>query len=90
MIMERSTRREVRNPVLGLPAARRIQALSPEAREALQAILRDIAIDANNRAQTSWRQSKGPMAAYWKAVSVYAKHIRAAVNAGRRALKEVA
>jgi hypothetical protein len=74
---DRSARREVRNPVLGLPAAQRLQQLPPEAREALQLILRDIAVDAAGRAQVSWRQNKGPMAAYWKAVSVYAKHIRA-------------
>ena len=28
--LDRSQRREVRNPVLGLPAARRLQALPPE------------------------------------------------------------
>lgn len=50
-------RRQIANPVLGLPAA---------------------------RAQHSWAQNKGIMAAYWKAVSVYARHIRRVLVAGER------
>lgn len=76
----RSARREVRNPVLALPSVGRLQALDPEARAAIGAVLADLAADAADRAQRSWRQNKGPMAAYWKAVSVYAKHVRAAVR----------
>lgn len=76
----RSNRREVRNPVLALPAARRLAELDPASREVLAAILKDLATDAAERAQASWRKNKGPMAAYWKAVSVYAKHVRAAVR----------
>ena len=74
--LERSSQRDVRNPVLALPAAQRLMDLPPETRALLAEILKDIAVDANARAQNSWAKSKGPMAAYWKAVSVYAKHIR--------------
>lgn len=80
---DRSARREVRNPVLALPAAQELERLSPEAREALRAVLGAIAHDAAERAERSWRQKKGIMAAYWKGVSTYAKHIRAATRAGR-------
>lgn len=76
----RSSRRDVRNPVLALPAAQRIQALDGESREALQAVLRELAADARERAEQSWRTHKAPMAAYWKAVSVYAGHLARALR----------
>lgn len=77
---DRSARMEVRNPILGLPSMAAMEALPPEAREALRGVLLDISRDAAGRAEKSWRQNKGPMAAYWKAVSVYAKHIRNALR----------
>lgn len=76
----RSSRLEVRNPILALPAMARVRTLPREAREALAAVLDDIRADAAGRADRSWQQKKGPMAAYWRAVSVYALHIRRAVN----------
>lgn len=78
--LDRSSRREVRNPLVALPAMAAIQALPTESRLAIVALLNDLASDAAGRAEKSWRQNKGPMAAYWKAVSVYAKHLRAAVR----------
>jgi hypothetical protein len=72
----RSLRADVRNPLLSLPAAREIQALPEDSRKALRQLLSEIAVDAALRAEQSWKKSKGPMAAYWKAVSVYAKHAR--------------
>ena len=71
---DRSARLEVRNPLLALPAARRIARLPVEQREPLVALLRELAADAAERAEESWRKRKAPMAAYWKAASVYAKH----------------
>jgi hypothetical protein len=87
MSPDRSSRREVRNPILALPAAQRLAELDPATRAALCDLLRDLAQDAADRAQKSWRQSKAPMAAYWKAVSIYAKHLRSVV---RRAPPKVA
>ncbi|PZQ55950.1 MAG: hypothetical protein DI570_21630 [Phenylobacterium zucineum] len=75
----RSQRREVRNPVLALPAVAALRQLDPAARAALAAVLRDLAADARRRAQISWAQNKGVMAAYWKAVGAYATHIRRAL-----------
>lgn len=72
----RSLRCDVRNPLLRLPAADRIAALPPDARLALAELLADISIDARARAESCWRKHKAPMAAYWKAVAVYAGHAR--------------
>lgn len=75
-MVDRSNRREVRNPVLALPAVKRLVELPPETREVVEAILADLVADARARAQTSWIKNKGPMAAYWKAVGAYAEHFR--------------
>ena len=71
----RACRAFVRNPVLALPAASSLRELSPDTRAALGAILLDLADDARHRAEESWRRHKAPMAAYWKAVAVYAGHL---------------
>ncbi len=76
MLPDRSARREVRNPVLALPAVQRLLALDPHTRAVVAEILGDLAIDARGRAQASWLKNKGPMAAYWKAVGAYAGHFR--------------
>jgi len=76
----RSSRADIRNPVLALPAARRIQGLSIETRATLAALLRDLTADARRRAQTSWKQNKGPMAVYWKAVGAYARHLSSLIR----------
>ena len=66
---------EVRNPVLALPGTARLLELDPHTRSLLRAVLLDLAADARARAEDSWRRHKAPMAAYWKAVSVYAGHL---------------
>lgn len=74
--MTRSLRPDIRNPLVSLPAARRISGLPREARQALYDLLTELAAVARGRADESWRRHKAPMAAYWKAVSVYAGHAR--------------
>ncbi len=76
----RSNRREVRNPVLSLPSIKRLDELTPEAREIVGDILGDLVADARSRAQQSWIKNKGPMAAYWKAVGAYAHHFRCVIR----------
>ena len=73
--MDRSSRVEVRNPVLALPAAAKLQALDVDSRAAIRAVLVDLRNDARMRAAECWRRHKAPMACYWKAVSVYANHL---------------
>ena len=70
----RSNRPDVRNPLLALPSAEAIRALPDATRAALRALLLDIRRDAQARAETCWKRHKAPMAAYWKAVAVYAGH----------------
>lgn len=85
LMPSRSNRTDVRNPVLALPAAARLATLPEEARGALDGVLRDIARDASDRAEACWRKHKAPMAVYWKAVAVYARHIARATGRPRRA-----
>jgi hypothetical protein len=77
---DRSTRREVRNPVLALPGVGMLRALPTEAKAPLIAAIRSIQADARDRADLCWRKHKAPMAAYWKAVSVYAGHLARAIS----------
>lgn len=69
----RSTRPDVRNPLVALPAMAALR--DSEAAPQLVALLREIQIEARQRAEKAWRSHKAPMALYWKAVSVYAGHI---------------
>lgn len=74
---ERSNKAETRNPLLALPAFKRLAAeLQPESRALLLEALAELRRDMAERGETSWRQRKAPMAAYWKAAAVYCGHIR--------------
>lgn len=81
MAIPRSSSLFVRNPILALPGVEeKIASLPPESREALRQVLMLVRADAVLRANESWRKHKGPMAAYWKACSVYAGHIARALK----------
>lgn len=81
-MIPRSNRREVRNPVLALAASAALQAQPVEVREALAALFAELATEARAKAELSWRKHKAPMAVYWKAVAVYAKHTARALRQG--------
>jgi hypothetical protein len=73
---DRSARREVRNPVLGLPAAKlALVELTPDERLRVRNVFIAIRDDARERDAESWRKHKAPMALYWKCVAVYSNHI---------------
>lgn len=78
----RSSRTEVRNPVLGLPSARLLQTLPAEPRMLLAILLLDLSKDARRRARASWDSRKAFLAAYWATVAVYAGHIGRLLSAG--------
>lgn len=78
----RSSQEVVRNPVLALPSAKRLQDLPPETRLLIAELLKELSADARARAQLSWRRNKAPMAVYWKAVGAYATHIHRALRKG--------
>jgi hypothetical protein len=65
---------------LALPSIVKLKALPPDAREAICDILGELATDSRAKAEKCWRSHKAPMAAYWKAVAVYAGHVRRAVK----------
>jgi hypothetical protein len=70
------------NPLLALPAVRRLMTLPPRERAALAAVLTDLRVQANGLAEASWRRKKGPMAAYYRAVSTYARHLAHVLRRG--------
>lgn len=74
MVM-RSSRREVRNPLLALPEVRALSEQPDEVRHALSGALRAIQRDCRVRADQAWAKHKAPMALYWKAAGVYAGHL---------------
>lgn len=73
--MNRSNQPEIRNPILALPAARRLAHLPPETREMFRDLLLELSRDASDRANHAWKKHKAPMAMYWRAVAVYSRHI---------------
>ena len=79
MTASRSLRTDVRNPLVSLPSMARLQRFvegQPVAGSLLRDVLSEISSDARVRADKCWRTHKAPMAAYWKAVAVYAGHLR--------------
>ncbi|VTU28817.1 hypothetical protein H6CHR_03068 [Variovorax sp. PBL-H6] len=68
------------NPLLKLPAGRALLDLPPEDRRRIEAVLRQLRDQANDEAESAWRRRKGPMAAYWRAVSTYARHLAHALS----------
>lgn len=76
----RGAKIDVRNPVLKLPAARAILDLPIEQRRPLGLLLRDLAHQADRDAEAAWRKRKGMMAAYWRIVSTYAKHLARVID----------
>lgn len=72
------------NPLLTLPAGRKLAELDDESSRALEQICRELRAQANDQAETCWSRRKAPMAAYWRAVSTYARHVAHALMATRR------
>lgn len=75
MTAPRSTLREVRNPILALPAAKAIMASDAPWRPILRQLLLELRDDCRARAQKAWITRKPPVAAYWAACGVVAGHI---------------
>ena len=72
------------NPLLQLPAGRKLLELPAEQRAPLESVLRELRDQANAEAEKSWLKRKGPMAAYWRAVATYARHLAHALSLGGR------
>lgn len=63
------------NPLLRLSAACDLITLPTASRIAIAKVLRALRKQANDEAETAWKRRKGPMAAYWRAVATYARHL---------------
>jgi hypothetical protein len=82
---KRSSRPDVRNPILALPEVQALLDLPPESRAALASVLTGIARTKREMAEHSWRRNKGPMALYHKIVGVYAGHTARVLNRSLKA-----
>lgn len=65
----------LRNPLLELPGAQELLAMPRECRQLVARLLADLALESDRKAEEAWARRKGPMAAYWRASSTYAKHL---------------
>jgi histone deacetylase complex regulatory component SIN3 len=86
----RSQRREVRNPILNLPAAQELAMLlreHPDLSETFQRLLLQLSVQADQQAEHSWGSRKPPLAAYWRSLAVYARHIVRAIRCWNMASK---
>ena len=63
------------NPLLDLPAGKKMLDLPATDRARIALVMRNLRHQANIEAENSWKKRKGPMAAYWRAVSTYARHM---------------
>lgn len=79
-VQRRSLRTDIRNPLFQLSCAKKFKLLDENSQKLLRILLSELAADAKLKAQKAWDSHKGPMAAYWKAVSVYAAHARRLMN----------
>lgn len=80
---ERSSRPEVRNPILAMPEVmEEFSALPPEARQALVRMLSKMSRHFHANGDAAWDKNKYYVAGYWKGWGVYARH---ASLAGRAA-----
>ncbi|WP_074872452.1 hypothetical protein [Lysobacter enzymogenes] len=68
------------NPLLSLPAAQALLSLPAEDRARIEAVMRELRDQANQEAEKAWKKRKGPMAAYWRAVATYARHVAHALS----------
>lgn len=73
--MKRDARREVRNPLLALPAAQRLLTQETFTRDDLRELVIELRDDCRVRAEKCWRTHKGPMAVYWKTTGVICNHL---------------
>ncbi|CAN7764663.1 hypothetical protein LJR039_007249 [Pseudorhodoferax sp. LjRoot39] len=77
----RSSRAEVRNPLLALPEIREAFASLPaDSQTALRIALKAMSVNFRARGNEAWQKHKPPMAAYWKGNAVYARHLALAIR----------
>lgn len=75
----RSNSKEVRNPMLTIPEVQAFAELPPDAAQALRNALVGASKVFRVRANEAWKRHKAPIAAYWKASAVNARHLANAI-----------
>jgi hypothetical protein len=78
-VTARSSRVDVRNPLLALPEVQAFAQLPPDAQRALRAALVAFSKSCRVKGNEAWASHKPPMAAYWKAWAVNAGHAARAI-----------
>lgn len=66
------------NPLLDLPAAQDLAELlreQPDLAAVFCRLLWQLGEESERKAEYAWQRRKAPMAAYWRACGVYARHI---------------
>jgi len=71
------------NPLFKLPAAKKLLAFPDDQLRALEAVMRELRQQADELAERNWSRRKAPMAAYWRAVATYARHVAHVLSKGR-------
>jgi len=82
--LPRSSRADVRNPMLAIPEVQaEFEKLSPEASAALERVLRALSKTWRAKAEHSWKTRKPPLASYWAQNAVNARHLALAIQKTR-------
>jgi uncharacterized membrane protein len=76
----RSSRPDVRNPILSLPAALELLALPRAQRLIMKRLLRELKAQCREQERRAYSQRKGPLTAYWMAAGTYAGHVAAVLG----------
>lgn len=79
-LVPRSSRHDVRNPMIALPEVMDFAKLPPVALEAMRVALHAISKVSRVKAEALWKSKKAVSAAYWKAKSVDTRHLALAIK----------
>lgn len=79
-LVPRSSRHDVRNPMIALPEVMDFARLPPGALEAMRVALHAISKVSRVKAEALWKSKKAVSAAYWKAKSVDSRHLALAIK----------
>lgn len=79
-LVPRSSRHDVRNPMIALPEVMDFAKLPPGALEAMRVALHAISKVSRVKAEALWKSKKAVSAAYWKAKSVDTRHLALAIK----------
>lgn len=73
------------NPLLKTDAAKAMLDLPEQDLLRIEGLMRDLRAQANANAEKAWASRKGVIAAYWRAVSTYARHVAHICSKARQA-----